>query len=40
MLWQIKSNVRPGLHVRQIVLKNIIYLEVQNIYIYPLCKTM
>ena len=37
--------VRPGLHVksdchvRQIVLKNVIYLQVQNIHTYPLCKT-
>ena len=30
---------KVGLHIRWIVLKNIIYLKVQNIHTYPLCKT-
>ena len=29
-----------GLNVRQFVLKNVIYLKVQNIHTYLLCKTM
>ena len=32
--------VRPGLHVRWIVLKNVIYLQVQRIHTYPLYKTV
>ena len=31
---------KVGLHVRWIVLKNVIYLFVQNIHTYSLCKTM